>query len=48
LRLRIHNPLDDTDQVNGAVGQAVNTRHHHHVAEDKPVERTEKFAPVGA
>jgi len=47
LRLGVHDPLDDAEQVEGAAGQAVNPSHRHHVAGDKPVEHAKKFGSVG-
>jgi hypothetical protein len=40
-------PSPDAEEVEGAAGQAVNTRHHHHVARGKPAEHAKKFAAVG-
>jgi hypothetical protein len=47
LRLGVRNALDDAEQVKGAAGKPVDPRHCNHVAGGKPVEHTEKPAPVG-
>lgn len=48
LRLGVHDPLDDLEQVEGAAGEAIDARHRHHVAGGQAVEHTKQFAPVGA
>jgi hypothetical protein len=47
LRLAVHDPLDDGEQVERAAGQPVNPRHRHHVAGAEPAEHPVKLAPVG-
>ena len=37
LRLGVHDPLDDGEQVEGAACQPVNARHHHHAAGAGPL-----------
>jgi hypothetical protein len=47
LRLGVHDPLDDAEQVEGRPREAVGPRHRHHVAGSQLVEHAEKLAPVG-
>ena len=47
MRLGVRDALDDAEQVEGAAREAVDPRHRHHVAGGKPVEHSQKFAPVG-
>jgi hypothetical protein len=46
LRLRVHDPLDDGEQVEGAAREAVNPRHRRHVAGGEGLQYFEKLAPV--
>jgi hypothetical protein len=48
LPARIHDTLDDGEQVERAARQPANARHCHHVAGGEAVEHTEKLAPVGS
>jgi hypothetical protein len=47
LRLRIHDPLDDPEQVEGAARQPVDARYRHHVSRLETVEHAKKLAAVG-
>jgi len=47
LRLRVHDALDDGEQVKGAAGQPVNPRHRHHVAGAELAEHPVKLTPIG-
>jgi hypothetical protein len=46
LRLRVHDALDDAEQVEGAAREAVNPGDGHHVAGGEVPKHFEKFAPV--
>jgi hypothetical protein len=46
LRLRVHDLLDDGEQVKGTAREAVNPRHRYHVAGGQLAEHTEKLAAV--
>jgi hypothetical protein len=48
LRLHVHDPLDDAEQVKGAARKPVDPRHRHHVAGREAGEHPAKLAPVGA
>ena len=39
--------LDDSEQVEGRAGQAVNPRHRHHVTGGQVFQQPEQLAPVG-
>ena len=47
LRLRVHDALDDAEQVERAARQPVDACHRHHVAGVETVEHAQKLAPVG-
>jgi hypothetical protein len=46
LRLRVHDALDDAEQVEGAARQPVDARDRHHVAGGQLAEHAVKLAPV--
>jgi hypothetical protein len=45
LRLGVRDLLDDTEQVEGATGEAVDPRHRHRVAGGEGFEHAERLAP---
>jgi hypothetical protein len=47
LPARIHDALDDGEQVEGRAGETVYPRHGHHVAGDDVFQELQKLAPVG-
>jgi hypothetical protein len=47
LRLAVHDPLDDGEEVERAAGQPVNPCYRHHVAGGHLAEHPVKFAAVG-
>jgi hypothetical protein len=46
LHLRIHDALDDAEQVESTARKPVDARHCHHIAGGNAVEHGQKLAPV--
>jgi hypothetical protein len=47
LPARIHDALDDGEQVEGRAGETVYPRHRHHIAGDDVVQELQKLTAVG-
>ena len=48
LPARIHDTLDDGEQIEGAARQPIDARHRHYIAGFEAVEHAQKLVPVGS
>jgi hypothetical protein len=46
LPARVHDLLDDGEEVEGRAGEAVDPRHRHHVAGSEAFQQSKQVAPV--